>query len=88
MLEAGGAAIVTVVGAIVQLPDVTVIAVTAPDVTVAVACGTTVQVPPENVTAGAVVYPAQADVTMTTTDEAPREAVAVAVEVAPPDEIL
>jgi hypothetical protein len=86
--ETGGAAIVTVVGAIVQLPAVTVMAVTAPDVTVAVACGATVQVPPENVTAGAVVYPAHADVTVTTTDEVPREAVAVAVEVAPPDEIL
>lgn len=79
---------VTVVGAIVQLPDVMVIAVTAPDVTVAVACGATVHVPHENVTAGAVVYPAHAEVIVTSTDEVPSLAVAVAIDVAPPDEIL
>ena len=88
LLEAGGAAIITLVGAIVHEPAVTVIAVTEPDVTVAVACGGIVHEPPANDTAGAVVYPAHAEVIVTTTDEAQREAVAVAVEVAPPDEIL
>ncbi len=72
----------------VHAPAVTVMAVTAPDVTVAVAWGTVVHVPPENVTAGAVVYPAHAEVTVTSTDEVPRRAVAVAVHVEPPDEIL
>lgn len=84
----GGGAIITLVGAIVHVPVVTLMAVIVPDVTVAVACGATVHAPPENVTAGGVVYPAHAEVIVTTTDEAPREAVAVAVEVAAPDEIL
>ena len=86
--ETGGAAMMTLVGAMVHVPAVTVIAVIEPDVTVAVACGATVQEPPENVTAGGLVYPAHAEVIITTTDEAPRDAVAVAVEVAQPDEIL
>lgn len=86
--DAGGGAIITLVGAIVHVPTVTVIAVTEPDTTVAVACGAMVHEPPENDTAGAVVYHAPAEVTVTTTDEVQREAVAVAVDVTPPDEIL
>jgi hypothetical protein len=55
LADAGGAAMITLVGAIVHVPAVTVIAVTEPETTVAVACGATVHEPPENVTAGAVV---------------------------------